>query len=222
METKRPVVFVIPDTHFPFHSREAFKKIAWLIHKLQPTHIVQLGDLLDQYIFSKYSRSLGITSAMDVEKGLAYAADMWETSLKLAPHAKCFQLLGNHDMRLAKRISERLPELEKFFSHKNLYTFKDVTVMGSDRDHLEIDGVVYVHGWMSKSLDHAKHFNKPTVHGHRHRPAIEYHGPDLWAMDCGFVADETTLPMQYTMNRLTRWAMCCGVVDAGVPRLIPL
>ena len=211
-------VLTIGDTHFPFHSKPAYKKLLKLIQKEQPTHVVQIGDLLDQYVFSKYTRSLSVDPAVEIQLGLKLANKMWADIKKLVPKAKCYQLIGNHDVRLAKRITEKLPELESFFSHKNLYIFPGVKVLESDRDFLELDGVIYVHGWLSKSLDHAKYFNKPTVHGHRHRPCIEVEGR-LWSMDVGYVADATSLPLQYTASKFTKWVTACGIVTDGKPRL---
>ncbi len=213
-------VFVISDCHFPFHSRRALKKIYALIKKEKPTHIVQVGDLLDQYTFSRFTRKMEITPDNDIVRGLEIATEMWEKIQKIAPKAKCYQLIGNHDVRISKRISECLPELSGYFSHKNLYKFKDVWVAPSDRSFLTLFGVKYVHGWLSKSIDHAKHFNQPTVHGHRHRPTIEVDRPGLWSMDVGFMANEKSAPLQYTMSKLTRWTMACGIVENGEPRLI--
>lgn len=214
-------VFVIPDTHFPFHNEQALKDVLALIKKEKPTHVVQLGDLLDQYVFSKYTRSPEITPEAEITEGLALATKMWQDIKKAVPNAKCYQLMGNHDVRLSKRISEKIPELASFFNVKDLYKFKGVKVLGSDRDFLEIDKVIYVHGYLSKSIDHAKHFNKPTVHGHRHRPCIEVDGT-IWSMDCGFLADETSLPLQYTMSKVTKWHMACGIVEDRKPRLVLL
>lgn len=211
-------VFIISDTHFPFQNKKAYKRMMAALRKEKPTHVVQIGDLLDQYVFSKYTRGMDITPGADVEKGLVMAALMWEEIQKAVPNVKCFQLLGNHDVRLSKRVMEKLPELADFFGIRDMYKFQGVKVLDSDRDYLLLGGVVYVHGWLSKSLDHARHFNCPTVHGHRHRPCIEVEGK-LWSMDVGFMADEKSAPLSYTMNKLTKWRMAYGIVEDGRPRL---
>jgi predicted phosphodiesterase len=211
--------FIISDTHFPFHSKKAYIKMMAHLKKEKPTHVIQIGDILDQYVFSKYSKNAGISPKSDIVKGLKQAKQMWKDIQKICPKAKCYQILGNHDMRLAKRIAERIPELAELFGHADFYKFPGVKVMRSDRDYLTLDGIVYCHGWLSKSIDHAKHFNKPTVHGHRHRPCIEVDGK-LWSMDVGYMADDKSLPLSYTASKFTRWCTACGVVDSGQPRLI--
>lgn len=214
-------VFIIGDTHFPYQSKKGMKQVYELIKKHKPTHVVQIGDLLDQYVFSKYSRSLEITPDTEITQGLNEARKMWETIQKIVPKAKCIQVLGNHDVRLAKRIAERLPELKNMFSHKIMYKFKNVTVLDSDRDFLEIDDVVYAHGWLSKSIDHARYFNKSTVHGHRHRPTIETDGK-IWSMDVGYLADRNSTPLGYTMSKHTKWCLGSGLVENGKPTLFLL
>ena len=215
-------VLVIGDTHFPFHSVSAYKNLISLTKDVRPTHIIQIGDLLDQYVFSKYSRSFDISPKEDIDYGLSFAEDMWTEMQSISKTAKCYQLVGNHDVRICKRIAEKLPELSRYFSFKNIYKFDNVKVMQSDRDFLNIEGIVYVHGWLSKSIDHAKYFGKPTVHGHRHRPCIEYDRKDLWSMDVGYMADENSLPLQYTANKFTKWTTSCGLIENGLPRIIVL
>lgn len=211
-------VFIIADAHFPFHSKKAYEKVMAALKKEKPDAVVQIGDLLDQYVFSKYSRSSKVTVQDDIKKGLSLAAQMWKDISKALPKAKLYQILGNHDMRMSKRVSELLPELSEVFSPTSIYKFKNVKVMQSDRDFLVLDGVTYCHGWLSRSIDHAKHFNAPTVHGHRHRPTIEVDG-SLWSMDVGFMADEKSLPLSYTASKYSRWRMAYGIVENKLPRL---
>lgn len=215
-------VVVIPDTHFPYQDKRKLNKILALIDESQPDAVIQIGDLLDQYVFSRYSRRLHITPEQDVRKGLRAAEAMWAAVQASCRGVECIQILGNHDMRIAKRIGDKLPEAEGLLGISDIYQFDGVEVMDSDRDYVELDGVVYCHGWLSKSIDHAKHFNKPTVHGHRHRPAIETFGKRLWSMDVGLVADESQTPLQYTQSRTTNWRTACGVVENSQPRLVLL
>src|ERR1017187_6156311 len=115
-------VFVVSDTHFPFHNKRAYSQMLKELKAAKPTHVVQIGDLLDQYVFSRYSRSLEITPNNEITRGLRYAEQFWANVARLAPKAKRIQILGNHDMRLAKRIAEWLPEMSLFLA-KGTYTF---------------------------------------------------------------------------------------------------
>lgn len=212
-------VFVIPDMHMPFMDQRAYKKVMKALKQEKPDYVVQLGDILDQYCFSKFTRSLNLMSPhKEITKGLKMATKFWADVKKIVPKAKCIQLLGNHDVRICKRIGEKLPELEGFFGPKHMYVFPGVRVLKSDRDHVVIDGVVYTHGHYTKSIDHVKYYLRPVVHGHLHRAGISTFG-NLWSMDVGHIANEKTLPLSYTASKVSRWAKAYGMVINGVPRL---
>lgn len=215
-------VFCVPDLHLPFVSAPALAKVIKLIKAHKPDAVVQLGDLLDMYAFSKFPRSQNVaTPRQELRKGIVQARKFWSDVRAAAPKARCYQLLGNHDARLSKRIYEKFPEVESLVKPGRLYKFPGVTTLKSDRDHLEMEDVVYCHGWLGRTLDHANHFGKPTVHGHRHRPAIETKGR-LWSMDCGHLADPASLPLSYGPSKVNPWRHACGIVEDGFPRLILL
>lgn len=217
-------VFIIGDVHFPFHCKKSLAKVLELIKKEKPDVVIQIGDLLDWYCASKYPRSLNVANPKEeILLGIKLAEKMWSDIQKIVPKAQCIQILGNHDVRMPKRIMERLSELESFFDLDKYYTFKNVKVLKSDKDYIEIDGVIYVHGWLSKSIDHARYFNKPTVHGHRHRPEVEYDHKNLWSMDVGYMANEKSEVMGYGQSKFTKWTKACGIVENGKnPRIIVL
>jgi predicted phosphodiesterase len=215
-------VFIISDTHFPFVDQKAYKKMMQALKKEKPDAVVQVGDLLDQYVFSKYSKSLEITPSQEISKALKMAESMWSEIRKIVPRAKCYQLLGNHDMRLAKKVAEKIPELSTFIKIKDFYKFDGVEVLDSDREYLELDGVIYTHGWLCKSIDHAKYFGKPVVHGHTHRPSITYDTPRLWTTDAGCLISKDSIPFSYTPSKFSKWTLACGVVEDGKPRLLIL
>lgn len=213
-------VFAFGDTQFPFHSEEGLKKIFDAIKKEKPDIIIHLGDLYDQHMFYKGRRHINIlTPQEEIQRALELGVSMWERINKLAPKAKKCQLLGNHDLRMAKRIQEKMPEIESLVDWKKIYRFKGVTTLESDRDILEFDNVIYCHGWFSDSIKHAKFFNKSCVHGHLHRPSLTIDGPNVWAMDVGHQCDEDALPLSYTAVKVSKWRKAYGVITNGKPRL---
>lgn len=220
------VVF-LTDTHFPFVNKNAIKKVLKLIKKERPTHVIQCGDLLDMYSFSRYEKDANFTNPEDeLKKGLAMAAKMWADIRKIVPKAKCIQLIGNHEDRLNKTIAKKAPELAGLCkSIKDLYNFKGVQVLDSSKQHFEIDGVIYTHGHYTKLGDHAKFYRKSCVHGHTHRAGIYYEQTVdglIWEMDCGFLADKDALPLQYTQSMFSKWIVAIGIIRNGQPQLITL
>ncbi len=222
--SKIKVVF-IPDTHFPFEDKKAIRKVIKLIKNEKPTHIIQAGDLLDLYSFSRYEKSANFTNPKaELAIALKRAKQFWIDVKKASPRAKCYQLIGNHEDRLGKYISRNAPELEGLVtSIKDLLKFPGVTTIQSSKDHLQIGDVVYTHGHYTKLGDHAKYYRQSCVHGHSHKIGIWYEQTIdglIWEMDCGFLADEKSLPLQYTQTKFSKWTKAIGIIENGQPRLV--
>lgn len=220
-------VFFVSDTHFPFEDKKAIKKVIALIKKEKPTHIVQAGDLLDMFSFSRYEKSINFTNPKsELAQGLTRAKKFWADVRKAAPRAKRYQLIGNHEDRLSKYIAKNAPELEGMVdSIQDMFKFPGVKVLQSSKDHLILDGVVYTHGHYTKLGDHAKFYRKSCVHGHSHKVGIWYEQTVdglIWEMDCGHLADNKALPLQYTQSKFSKWTKAVGIIENKQPRLIIL
>lgn len=218
-------VFTFTDCHFPFQNKEVMKNIYKAIKAEKPDVIVNTGDLYDQYMFSKYSKDLDLISPeVEIKLARKEALKMWAKIKKLCPRAKCYQMLGNHDIRMIKKIKANLPEalsiLIEFY--KDLYEFPGVTSSDSDRDYLVFDDVVYCHGWMGS---HTAHFCKSVVRGHSHKAEITYkmgvktgYKP-IFEVQAGCCADETAIPMDYPASKKTGWKAGYVMVIDGHPYL---
>jgi predicted phosphodiesterase len=221
-------VLVIPDAHLPFHNRKALAKVIKFAKEFKPTHIVQLGDLYDQYSFSKFRRTLElVVPSEEIIEANKLAVKMWKDLQKAAPKAKCYQMLGNHDTRLMKKVLERVPELESLLIDKiaDLYTFDKVHTIHDDREVLELNGVLYTHGYMCGAGKHLKAFMQSTVVGHAHRghTVFENHrGKILFELNAGHLVDVKALPLCYTPTKISNSTLGFGTVVNGVPQFIPL
>src|SRR5580698_3984216 len=98
-------IFIVGDLHFPYHNRKALRKIYEAIKKEKPTHIIQIGDLYDQYSFSRFTKKNITTSTTELFRARKAAMFFWNRIHRLLRNSKNIQLLGNHDIRLTKRIS---------------------------------------------------------------------------------------------------------------------
>jgi metallophosphoesterase superfamily enzyme len=215
---------VIGDAHLPFADRRVIAKVATLASSLAPAAIVQVGDLYDLYSFSKYDRSLNLmTPAQEVNRGRDQAARLWQRLRQAAPTAACYQLLGNHDERLAKRLISALPEAETLFDFRSLWAFDGVETVAEPE--LLLRGVVYMHGFR-KHGDHVRHNLRSTVVGHSHQGGVVFQrvgGKTLFELNAGYIALSTALPFAYRMQRrFCRWTPGVGVIDSLGPRFIPL
>lgn len=217
-------VCILGDTHFPFHCRRSIAKVISLVRKEKPKLIIQIGDLRDCFSYGKFPRSYNVmTPLQEIKAGTKASEEMWAELRKAAGRGvECFQLMGNHDERVAKRMFEALPEFEGLT--RGLWDFPGVQTMESERDELIIDSVVYMHGYR-KHGDHVKHNLMSTVCGHSHQGGVIYHpikGKTLFELNAGYLGDPNSTALSYTkQSRISRWTKGLGWIDAYGPRFLP-
>jgi predicted phosphodiesterase len=221
-------VLSIGDAHAPWVKEAVTLQIYEAISTKKYDVIIQMGDLYDMYAFSKFARSHDIcTPKEEVEQGFEWARNFWKTIQKLSPKSRKIQIKGNHDDRLAKRVFERFPEAASILmrAEHSLFDFPNVETVHDSRDGIEIEGVLYMHGYMTKIGDHARDHFKPVVHGHSHRGGAHFFNLGnqvMWELDCGFMGDKDAVPLQYGPTKHKLWTYGYGEVDAEGPRFVPL
>lgn len=221
-------ILAVGDTHHPFADQAKLKNLYALAKDLRPTHIVQIGDLYDLYTFSRFSRSVDlITPKQELEAGRAGAQTMWGMLQSIVPKAACYQLRGNHSFRIVKRMLDHAPEFESLLDGpiSKLTEFDGVTDMKSHRSELEINGIVFAHGWSCRPGSHRDYFGQSTVVGHSHHGGVVYRaqkGLPLFELNAGHVADVKQLPLQYNDSTTSSWVAGAGVIDKYGPRFCPL
>lgn len=217
----------VPDMHLPFTDWKSVAKIYAAIEKLNPTHVVQLGDMFDMFSFSKFAKHpIGMTPEEELSEGYNGACRFWSNVHKAAPKAKKIQLSGNHEARLMRSCIERAPDLYSLLSRASgdFWRFKNVQTIHDHRHELELSGVIYCHGWLTQLGAHARYLLKPVVHGHSHRGGsvfMNLGGKTIWELDCGYLADKYQVPLQYGPTKTILWTLGYGVIDERGPRFIP-
>lgn len=224
-------VIAFGDLHFPFHDSSTLKKsliIAAQIYKREPanTAIVQLGDVFDMFSHSKFPRQTNLmTPRQEIERARENADDFWAAIVKSCPKAECYQLTGNHDVRPYKRLIERYPDAECFVSFKEWFEFKGVTTIHDARDYLEIDGVYYMHGFLSGLGKHMQYFQNSVVCGHTHHGGVVFQKKKdklLFELNAGYLASDKATALSYTPTKFSKWTLGLGIVDELGPRFIPI
>jgi predicted phosphodiesterase len=222
-----PKMLCWPDAHYPFVNKDAEIRMIEFAREHQPEYIIQIGDLLDCYAASKFPRSQNIYTPKEEERlGIEMASDAWKRLREACPKAKCYQLMGNHDVRMLKRTLESLPIaehwIEKYF--KELFTFEGVETIFDTREELDIAGILFTHGF----LGHGKHkdyYLKHVIHGHDHKLYVQHrriHGENIFEMSCGFIGDVEAKALSYTPSKLANFQLGFGWVDKWGPRTIHL
>jgi UDP-2,3-diacylglucosamine pyrophosphatase LpxH len=208
-------------------NKEAESKMIEFAKEHQPDYIIQVGDLLDCYAASKFPRSQNIYTPKEEERlGIEMAKDAWSRLKESCPKAKCYQLMGNHDVRMLKRTLESLPIaehwIEKYF--RELFTFEGVETIFDTREELEIDGILFTHGFLQAG-NHKDYYLKNVIHGHDHKLYVQHrriHGENIFEMSCGFIGDVEAKALSYTPSKLANFQLGFGWVDQWGARTIHL
>jgi hypothetical protein len=109
---------VFTDTHVPYHDQAALEVIYSIIRDVQPRVIVHLGDLLDAYTISRYTKDRGHVHNLQDE--IDQARVILHQVSQLAPEAEKWLLEGNHEARLDELLNT-LPG-----THKELGTLRKI------------------------------------------------------------------------------------------------
>lgn len=227
-------VLAVPDVHAPWQDVKQVEEIISAAKAERPDVVIQLGDFYDSYTFSRFSRNMDfITPADELRLGRESFQTFWSAVQWAAPNASCVQLLGNHDVRIRKQVSEKFPELNAVLTaldFESLWRAPGVELHLPARDFYWIDGVAYHHGDGIRSMAvgaRVKECLSSIVHGHTHRAHIvwlpRWGGQQLFEMACGNIAYGSAIPLQYTASNVPSTTNGFGIIEDGrKPRFIPL
>ena len=99
---------IISDLHIPYHDDEAIETALSAGEKAKVDTVVLLGDILDFYKISSFSKDPRRKSVnLEMEEGKAFLSEL----RKRFPKARIIYYRGNHEMRLEKYICDKATEL---------------------------------------------------------------------------------------------------------------
>jgi predicted phosphodiesterase len=225
-------ILILGDCHYPFASKRAINRVIDRLSEKPFAHIIQIGDLLDQYCFTRFPKQNIMLPDREIKYGRELAQRMWAKIHSLQPQSTLVQILGNHDVRLIKRCEERLPEAQDLVKATllELYRFDNVLTIEDPREEYFINHPIHgkiaaLHGYKSRLGDHTKFMHCHTVHGHTHKGGVAYipiMGKLLWELDVGFLGDNNKTPLGYTPQKTSNSTSGWGEIDDLGPRFIPL
>jgi hypothetical protein len=102
-ETKCWTALVFTDTHVPYQDDAALQVVYGLIRDVRPKVIVHLGDLLDCYAISRYTKDR--THVLNTQDEIDGARTILHQVSQLAPEAEKVWLEGNHEARLDELLN---------------------------------------------------------------------------------------------------------------------
>ncbi len=220
-------ILVIGDTHFPWVHQGALEAVYTLV-RANPdiTDVVQVGDLYDMYSWAKFPRShMLYTPKAEIELGRQMAEAMWNKLHEILPKARCYQIVGNHDVRPLKKVLELAPEMEVFVEFGRWYQFEGVHTVMDPREWLVVKGIKFTHGHLSGLGSHARREMESVVCGHTHTGGVWYSkigNRVIFELNAGYLGDPESRPLSYTVKKTVGWTLGVGLIDQWGPRFIPL
>lgn len=211
-------VAVFGDTHFPWHNPEKIDAAVARAEAFRADVCIQAGDLYDLYAWSKYAKSLNLmTPAREIERGRLGAEGLWFKLHRRLPRAKCFQLRGNHDIRIEVKVAEKCPEVASLLSIAGLWDFDGVETVMDPREELVVDGVWYQHGHLKEGA-HAPYNQRSTVVGHLHKGYVHYFKQRervFFELNAACLANLKSPVMKYTAQKTHKMMNGMGLVEGA-------
>lgn len=208
-------ILALGDVHLPWPHKQALKDLRRVIKSLKPHTIVQVGDLLDLYGLSRFSKDPGRGLTLDAEAvlGRDFIAEMQDSCEFYV------QCEGNHEYRLRKTLQDSPSLASTHPSMRELLGMKPANWVPY-HTHYYIGRVAFTH-----DLGHAGvHATKATldamqsniVYGHTHRADIRYggdvRGERHVAMNVGWLGDP--IACDYLPEAKKKdWQTSVGVID---------
>jgi hypothetical protein len=94
---------VFTDTHVPYHDQAALEVVYGLIRDVEPRVVVHLGDLLDCFSISRFTKDR--SHVLNTQDEIDGARAILHQVSQLAPEADKYLLEGNHEARLDELLN---------------------------------------------------------------------------------------------------------------------
>lgn len=225
-KTGNRVIFVLGDIHLPWCDWKAIQEVAEEISLAKKRGdditVVQVGDLLDARSWSKYTKG-------PADENAQLEWDQIEEAMhrlyKLIP--EMYVIFGNHDERFAKKAMEAFLPRQLVKTLDQHFNFKGWKWHTADAP-LEIDGIAFIHGDnfpIPLPATACLRLGQSVCYGHTHTAQLSYvvtFKKRLFAMNVGWLGDETKSAFNYAKKSPNRYCKGYGVIIDGVPHFVPL
>lgn len=206
-------VGVFADPHAPFTHKGYIQFIKDTFRKHKVQRIVCLGDLFDQYCFSRHEKD---PEAMNQHQEIDKACEVLKDLFKAFPEGELIP--GNHDERLLKLACRSGIGRRFVQSYRDLFGLPKG--WNIHEKGLIMDGVMYKHGegcsGKNGALDAALHARMSVAIGHFHSLAgCQYQFNSVstvFGMNVGCGVDEQSYAFAYGRNSKDKSILGCGIV----------
>jgi len=212
---------ILPDVHVPFFCSKTAKIITKIIKEFNFDGLVQLGDAVDAFQISTYSKDPSRRNLLvdDIEQWKQLLNE-WTRHLK--PGANIHLIEGNHEYRLSRYISGQARELHGLVPDWPTLLNLDLrNKVGTHKwhwhrytkwDSCRIGDCVLTHGYYYNehvAMQCLKKYRTNIIFGHTHR--FQYVNDGFhYAATLGHISDEKETAHQPTP---TGWTKCIGILS---------
>jgi hypothetical protein len=216
-------VLVISDLQIPFHHKDAFEFLQWIVKEYGPfDEVVCIGDEIDNHALSSYEHNPdGYSAGHELEYALSFLHELYI----IFPTVKV--VTSNHTARPFRQAYKH--GIPRAFL-KDYKEFLQAPEGWEWRDHWIVDGVYYFHGegvgGVSPALNAVRKYMRPIVFGHTHAGAgIHYLASStelMFGFDVGCLIDNDTYAFEYGKHFANKPIIGTGIILKGVPQFIPM
>jgi predicted phosphodiesterase len=167
---------VVSDQHFPFENKVCIKLSRQFTRDIQPGRLHLLGDILDNYSISRFSRDP--TRKIRLQGEIDSAAQYLEDCRDDAPDADLIYSEGNHENRLTRYLHSEAKELAdlRALELPSLLGLKALNIRYQPASKpYKIGHLLFTHGDIVRkhsgmsACAHLEKYGCSVIHGHTHR-----------------------------------------------------
>lgn len=115
-------ILFIPDTHVPYHDKDAFNLMLKAAKIFKPDHTIILGDFADFYGVSSHSKDPN--RALKLKEEIEETKTALDLVINIGAKNNVF-VAGNHEDRLERYLRDKAPELFNFISIQKILELKE-------------------------------------------------------------------------------------------------
>jgi len=216
-------ILVLPDIHFPWGDWGAIKLAHKWYKKHQPELVIQLGDLTDQKIWSRWQADVDdFSPSMEFEK----AEQDMKRLYKMFP--EMIIVRGNHDNRIkARAIEAGIPgrmfqDVDEVFNYDGWRWMKggERLVINTNRGP-----ILFLHGdeMGGTPVQKSRILGHSVIQGHTHKMTLGYTRTDkahIFGMEAGVLMDTKSKAARYAQANPVGCSLGFAVVKYGIPYFV--
>lgn len=203
-------VLIVGDTHLPFCLDGYREFCIEQYKKYKCTHVIHIGDLVDNHAVSYHeSDPEGMSAGDELESAIEEIAKWY----KAFPHVDV--ILGNHDRLVMRKASTGGIPKRWILDYQDMFEVQGWNFT----ERVVYDGVQYIHGEGGTARARAKKDMMNTVQGHLHTQAYTEHLVGaryrVFGTQVGCGVDHRSYAMAYARDYGKPAIGCAVVLDHG-------